>query len=232
MKHSMVAFVGESGAGKTTLSRIISGLIQPTAGEILIDGASQELRRLVGYVPQENYLFNGTIRDNLSLQTSTTSEANIWSALEKASALDFVWALPKKLETIVGERGIKLSGGERQRLAIARALIIEPEILVLDEATSFLDYKNENHIQNSISKLHGKITMIVIAHRFSTIRQADTIYVLEKGKIKDSGCWNSAKFREEHLLERSFVAGGHRHYGSESATVGKYSKHSRVETFV
>ena len=191
------ALVGVSGAGKTTLADVILGLLLPEAGRVLVDGqvltADQRLdwRRSAGYVPQEAFLFPGSVRDNLLWANPPADEAALWHALQQAAAADFVARLPQGLGTPVGERGMQISGGERQRLALARVLLRRPRLLVLDEATSHLDNESERAIQHALESLHGTLTVIVIAHRLSTIRQADQIVVLEQGRVVEQGDWAS-----------------------------------------
>ena len=195
--RSTVAVVGPSGSGKSTLADLIMGLVTPDDGTILIDGKplTGELiynwRSSIGYVPQENFLFNDTIRGNLLLVRPGASEEEIWDALRQAAADSFVASFPEGLETVVGDRGIRLSGGERQRIALARALLRKPTVLILDEATSSLDRENERRILDAIEGLHGELTMVIIAHRLSTIRRADSIVVLEQGRIVETGTWAS-----------------------------------------
>ncbi|MDQ0975356.1 ABC-type multidrug transport system fused ATPase/permease subunit [Neobacillus niacini] len=194
--NSMTAIVGPSGAGKSTLIDILMGLNRPEAGSVLIDGDTLTkqnllaLRYSISYVSQEPFLFNATIRDNLLLIKPNATEEQIKEALEFSAAAEFTSRLPKGIDTIVGDRGIKLSGGERQRLVIARAILRKPSILILDEATSALDTENESKIQEAIERLKGKMTIIVIAHRLSTIRNADKVIVLEQGKIIQQGQFN------------------------------------------
>ncbi len=207
----MTAIVGPSGAGKSTLIDLIMGLNQPEKGEILIDEDPLTidnllaLRRSISYVPQDPFLFNTTIRENLLLTRPSATEVELWEALKFASA-DFVKSLPKGLDTLIGDRGIRLSGGERQRVVMARAILRKPAILILDEATSALDTENERKIQESLERLKGKMTIIVIAHRLSTIRNADQVVVLDKGKIIQTGKFNQlAKDRSglfSHLLSK------------------------------
>lgn len=188
----LTAVVGKSGAGKSTLIDLLIGLNQPEKGEILIDGIPLSkdnllpLRRSISYVPQDPFLFNTTIRENLIIIQPDATEEEIWEALEFAAA-DFVRNLPQGLDTLVGDMGIRLSGGERQRLVLARAILRKPSVLVLDEATSALDIENETKIQESLEKLKGKMTIIVVAHRLSTIKNADQVVVLEKGEIIQRG---------------------------------------------
>jgi ATP-binding cassette subfamily C protein len=191
------AIVGPSGAGKSTMADLLMGLVTPTAGAITIDGAPltadalRSWRRQIGYVPQETLLFHDSVRANLLWANPGATEEDIWRALASAAADDFVRALPNGLETVLGDRGVLVSGGERQRLSLARALLRRPRILILDEATSSLDSENERRIQDAIDRLHEQITIVVITHRLSTIRNADRIHVLDHGRIVESGTWNS-----------------------------------------
>ncbi|MFC9414329.1 ABC transporter ATP-binding protein [Bacillus mobilis] len=194
--NSMTAIVGHSGAGKSTLIDVLMGLIQPEKGQVLIDGTPLitdnllSLRRAISYVPQDPFLFNASIRDNLLMIEPNASEEEIWDALSFAAAAEFVQTLPKGLDTLIGDRGVRLSGGERQRLVLARAILRKPSILVLDEATSALDTENEVKIQSAIERLKGTMTIVVIAHRLSTIRNADQVIVLGKGEIVQKGEFN------------------------------------------
>ncbi|WP_242310489.1 ABC transporter ATP-binding protein [Bacillus cereus group sp. BfR-BA-01331] len=194
--NSMTAIVGHSGAGKSTLIDVLMGLIQPEKGQVLIDGTPLtsenllSLRRAISYVPQDPFLFNASIRENLLMIEPNASEEQIWTALDFAAAAEFVRILPKGLDTLIGDRGVRLSGGERQRLVLARAILRQPSILVLDEATSALDTENEVKIQSAIEKLKGTMTIVVIAHRLSTIRNADQVIVLGKGEIVQKGEFN------------------------------------------
>ncbi|PHC81504.1 multidrug ABC transporter [Bacillus wiedmannii] len=194
--NSMTTIVGHSGAGKSTLIDVLMGLIQPEKGQVLIDGTPLttdnllSLRRAISYVPQDPFLFNASIRENLLMIEPNASEEQIWSALNFAAAAEFVQTLPKGLDTLIGDRGVRLSGGERQRLVLARAILRKPSILVLDEATSALDTENEVKIQSAIERLKGTMTIIVIAHRLSTIRNADQVIVLGKGEIVQKGEFN------------------------------------------
>lgn len=190
MKNSSVAFIGPSGAGKTTLADIILGLLEPQKGTVFCDETDIFERpigwhRIVGYIPQMIYLIDDTIRNNIlfGLSEEEVSEERIWKALEEAQLSDFVKGLEDGLETIVGERGVKLSGGQRQRIGIARALYNNPPILILDEATSALDNETETAVMESIDALHGSRTMIIIAHRLTTIRNCDFIYEIKDKKI-------------------------------------------------
>ncbi|WP_405045395.1 ABC transporter ATP-binding protein [Paenibacillus sp. TAB 01] len=185
----MTAIVGPSGAGKSTLVDILMGLLQPESGQVMIDGQPLtgrnllSLRRSIGYVPQDPLLFNGTIRDNLLMMEPHATEEELYEALHFAAAGEFVARLPQGLDTMIGDRGIRLSGGERQRLVLARAILRKPSILVLDEATSALDMENEAKIQEALDRLKGHMTLIIIAHRPSTIRNADQVITLEQGRL-------------------------------------------------
>ena len=187
--NAMTAIAGHSGAGKSSVADLMLGLLSPDKGQISIDEKIlsdtllQSWRKVVGYVPQESFLFHESIGENLLKAQPDANESQLWEALENASARAFVSKLPEGLDTIVGDRGVKLSGGERQRIALARALLRKPLLLLLDEATRSLDTENERHIQEALGKLQGKLTMVVIAHRFSTIENADHVVVLDQGKV-------------------------------------------------
>jgi ATP-binding cassette subfamily C protein len=194
---STIALVGRTGAGKSTLADLLLGLLLPDNGKILVDGIPLEgellarWRRSVGYVPQDNFLFNDTIRANLLWAYPDASEEDFREALSMAAADGFIAKLPDGLDTIVGERGLKLSGGERQRLGLARALLRRPTWLLLDEATSALDNETERIVQATIDRLRGHMTVVVIAHRLSTVRSADRIIVLDHGRLVQNGTWDS-----------------------------------------
>lgn len=187
-KGESVAFIGPSGAGKTTLADIIMGLLMPQCGSIEMDGNDifsmlQQWSKIIGYVPQSVFLIDDTVRSNVAfgLEKDEISDEKVWAALEEAQLKTFVEKLPKGLDTIVGERGVKFSGGQRQRIAIARALYENPEILVLDEATSALDNETETAVMESIDALQGSKTLIIVAHRLTTIRNCDRIYEIKDG---------------------------------------------------
>lgn len=188
-----VAFVGSSGSGKSTMLNLVLGFVRPTSGRILLDGRDmQELdlrtvRRSVSVVPQESVLFEGSIRENIAYGLDDVPEAQLRQALRDANAAEFVDTLPHGWDTVVGERGARLSGGQRQRLAIARALVRDPRILLLDEATSALDPESEELVKDALDRLMAGRTTLVVAHRLSTIRQADRIVVLERGRIVEAG---------------------------------------------
>lgn len=189
------AICGQSGAGKSTLADLLLGLLTPTSGQILIDGEPlcgdrlHDWRPSIGYVPQETFLFHDTVRANLQWAAPEAGEVELRAALRAAAAEAFVDQLPQGLDTMLGDRGIRLSGGERQRLALARALLCRPTLLILDEATSALDAQNEKLIQEAIERLQGDITLVIIAHRLSTVRQADQIVVLDHGRLAERGSW-------------------------------------------
>ena len=182
-----VALIGESGAGKTTLADMILGLLPPQEGSICVDGVNifsipKRWAQLVGYVPQAIFLIDDSIRANIAFGVKNVNDDDIWAALERAQLKDFVKGLSDGLDTITGERGIKLSGGQRQRIAIARALYNKPEILILDEATAALDSDTENAVMESIDALQGQVTLIIVAHRLTTIRNCDKIYEIKNGR--------------------------------------------------
>lgn len=188
-----VAFVGESGAGKSTLVNLAIGFRQPTGGSIRLDGRDlRELdlrtyRRQIGVVPQTTLLFNGSLRENVTYGLEKVSDDTLWKILADANLAEFVRSLPQQLDTPLGESGTRLSGGQRQRLAIARALVRDPHLVILDEATSALDTESERLVQEALVRLtHGRTTLIV-AHRFSTIRHAHRIVVLHRGQIVEQG---------------------------------------------
>jgi HlyB family type I secretion system ABC transporter len=188
-----IAFVGRSGSGKTTLAKLILGLYQPTTGSILIDGKDlttislQSLRSQVGVVDQDTFLFSGTVKHNIALAKPGAKQADIQRAAELAGANEFIDKMPMRYDTEIGEGGGMLSGGQRQRLAIARALLTNPRLLIFDEATSSLDTESERIIQDNLEKIRRNRSTIIIAHRLSTIQKADLILVLDKGILIESG---------------------------------------------
>lgn len=184
-----VALIGHSGSGKTTLADIIMGLYRPGHGSVKYKGQDiqsmpEEWCRLIGYIPQTVYLLDDTIKRNVAfgIDDAEVDEQMVWDALEQAQLKDFVKSLPGKLETLVGERGVRFSGGQRQRIAIARALYYNPAILVLDEATSALDAETEKAVMEAVDRFQGQKTLIIIAHRLTTIRNCETIYEIMDGK--------------------------------------------------
>ncbi|MFA7074984.1 MAG: ATP-binding cassette domain-containing protein, partial [Endomicrobiaceae bacterium] len=185
-----VAFIGQTGAGKTTIVDLILGLLLPTEGKIMVGDVEIHKNRKnwsakIGYVPQYIFLVDDSIRNNINFYNNSAviDDERTWKAAEQAQLKDFIESLPQGLDTIVGERGIRLSGGQRQRIGIARALYNKPELLVLDEATSSLDNETEKAVIGAIDNLYGKITMIVVAHRLTTIEKCDVIYKLNNGEI-------------------------------------------------
>lgn len=200
-KGKMIAFVGHSGAGKSTLVDTVMGFNEPTAGHIFVDDVPlQEFdvisyRQRIGYVPQESILFNTTIRDNLLWAQELATDDDIMSACCLANAHEFIREFPSGYDTLVGDRGVRLSGGQIQRIALARAILRDPEILILDEATSSLDSHSERLIQQSIEAIAKKTTIIAIAHRLSTIRSADYIYVLDRGRVAEEGSYAELMLR-------------------------------------
>ncbi len=190
---SIVALVGRSGAGKTTVTDLVARFHDPTQGRILVNGSDirdfrlRSYRDLLAIVQQDVFLFDGSVRDNIAYGRQDATDAEIEDAARRANALEFIVRLPEQFETFVGERGVKLSGGQQQRLAIARAILASPQILILDEATSNLDTESEQLIQSSMSALLAGRTTFVIAHRLSTVRRADLILLMEDGQIIERG---------------------------------------------
>lgn len=188
-KGASVALIGESGAGKSTVADIILGLFRPSDGAVYMDGINikdipKQWCKIIGYVPQSVYILDTSIRKNVAygVKEEEIDDELVWQALEQAQLKEFVEKLPKKLDTVLGERGVRFSGGQRQRIAIARALYYDPEILILDEATSALDNKTEEGIMEAIEFLKGKKTLIIVAHRLTTIKQCNYIYEIKDGQ--------------------------------------------------
>ncbi len=192
-KGTTLALVGASGAGKSTLADLLPRFYDPNHGQILIDGVDlkeievSSFRKRLGIVSQDTFLFNASVRENLAYGRADATEQLVEDALHRANAYDFVMELPQQLETLIGDRGVLLSGGQRQRLAIARALLQDPDILILDEATSALDTLSERLVQKAIDELSRDRTTLVIAHRLSTVQNADQIAVLDHGKVVETG---------------------------------------------
>lgn len=187
-KGESIGLIGPSGAGKTTLADIIMGLFEPQSGEVLVDGKNifaitHSWAQMIGYVPQTVYLIDDTLRNNIAfgIPESQINDILIWKALEQAHLSEYVHSLPKGLDTVVGERGVKFSGGQKQRVAIARALYNDPDILVFDEATSALDKDTETAVMESINALHNVKTLIIVAHRLTTISNCDIVYEINNG---------------------------------------------------
>jgi ATP-binding cassette subfamily B protein len=188
-----VALVGESGSGKSTLLKLLMGYYAPTEGRLLIDGTDARdvglgsRRQRIALVSQEPFVFNGTLRENVALGRPGASLEDVIRAVRAAGLEEFVTALPERYDTVIGERGANLSGGQRQRLAIARALLRNPDVLIFDEATSHLDTATERAIRDNLrTALAGK-TVVLVAHRLSTVRDADWIYVLHQGRVVEQG---------------------------------------------
>jgi ABC-type multidrug transport system fused ATPase/permease subunit len=188
-----LAIVGASGAGKTTIASLVLRFYDPQAGRISVEGVDlrdldpDEVRRRVALVPQDTFLFHASVRDNLRLTDPDADDAALARAAASADAATFIGSLPQGYDTVVGERGLRLSGGERQRIAIARALLKDSPILILDEATSNVDVESESEIQASLERLRRGRTTLVIAHRLSTVRDADRILVLDRGRVVEEG---------------------------------------------
>jgi ATP-binding cassette subfamily C protein len=203
----MLAVVGRSGAGKSTLVHALLGLIEPTVGSIRLgkhDLATTPLRgwrRTIGYVPQETILFHASIRDNLTLVNPTASEADIIAAARRAHALEFIEAWPDGFDTIIGDQGVKLSGGQRQRLGIARALMSDPVLLILDEAMSALDGESEAEVIGTLEELRGRMGILLVAHRLAAVRSADMICMFDQGRIVEAGSWDELMSRKTLLRD-------------------------------
>ena len=189
----VIGIVGRSGSGKSTISKLIQRLYIPEAGKILIDGIDIALadpawlRRQIGVVLQENFLFNATIRENISIHNPSASMEQIINMAKIAGAHEFILELPNAYDTMVGENGTGLSGGQKQRIAIARALLCNPRILIFDEATSALDYESESIIQKNLKHISKGRTLIIIAHRLSTLKDADRIMAIDRGSLIEFG---------------------------------------------
>lgn len=196
--RTTTAIIGASGAGKSTLADVLMGLIPPDSGSLKIDDQTVDTenylgwRRNVAYVPQDTFLFNDTIRNNLLWGYPEATETELAQALGHAAA-DFVFGLPEGIDTLVGDGGLRLSGGERQRIALARALLKRPSLLILDEATSALDMNNEAKVREAIEHLHGGLTVVIIGHRLATLEHADQVIVLDAGRVAAQGSWAAVR---------------------------------------
>jgi ATP-binding cassette subfamily C protein len=201
----MIGIVGGSGAGKSTLVHALLGLVSPSVGTITLGGddlACKSLntwRRKVGYVPQETILFHASIRDNLMLAKPDATAAEVELAARLAHAHDFIGSLPRGYDTLIGDQGVKLSGGQRQRLGIARALLVNPILLLLDEAMSALDGESEAELLNTLEELRKKMGILIVAHRLAAVRSADCICVIEAGRVVETGTWNELMARRTRL---------------------------------
>jgi ABC-type multidrug transport system fused ATPase/permease subunit len=202
-----IAFVGESGAGKSTLVDLLTLMLKPQSGTVAIDGVPHDevnlaaWRDQIGYVSQETVIFDDTVANNIHLWRGDIDEdpglrEQTIHAAERAYADAFIRDLPNGYQTVVGDRGVRLSGGQRQRLFVARELFKQPNLLLLDEATSDLDTASEQHIQNSVDALKGETTVIIIAHRLSTVKNADRVYVLDEGRVIEEGSYQELRARE------------------------------------
>ncbi|MEM6287898.1 MAG: ABC transporter ATP-binding protein [Bacteroidota bacterium] len=196
-KGASVGFIGPSGAGKTTVVDVILGLLTPDAGQVLVDDTDVQTRlatwqRKIGYIPQSIYLTDNTVRRNVAFgrEDDEISDDDVWRALDAAQLRETVEALPDGLDTVIGERGARLSGGQRQRVGIARALYHRPEVLIMDEATSALDNETERQFVDALERLQGDHTMLVIAHRLSTVRGCDTLFMLDQGRLVAEGSYD------------------------------------------
>jgi subfamily B ATP-binding cassette protein MsbA len=209
-KGEVVAIVGPSGAGKSTLVDLVPRFYDPTDGSIAIDGLDlrsvelKSLRELIGIVTQETILFNDTVRNNIAYGLDDCPIEKIIDAARAANAHNFIREMPNGYESVIGERGVKISGGERQRLALARAILKNPPILILDEATSALDTESEILVQEAIERLMAGRTSIVIAHRLSTVQHADRIVVLEGGRVVETGKHASLLRKRTGLYKKLF----------------------------
>ena len=204
--HETTAIIGPSGAGKSTLADMLMGLLAPEMGDIRIDGTLMDTnnrtswRSHVAYVPQDVFLFHDTIKNNLLWAAPDASQEELESALKK-SAAEFVFDLQDGLNTMVGDGGLRMSGGERQRIALARAMLLKPQLLILDEATSALDLENEKRIRDTLKKLQGDMTLVVIGHRLPTLRDADQVVVMNKGQVVSTGTWDEVRKNATRYLE-------------------------------
>lgn len=213
-RNKLIAIVGESGAGKSTVMDLLCGLYVPNTGKISIDGTDlcefnlSSWRRKIGIVTQDTMVFNASLRENLTFFNQGACKEDVKRALHIAHLNDVIADLPDGMDTLLGENGLRLSGGQKQRIALARALVGSPELLLLDEATSALDNESERYVQKALEKVAHTTTIVVIAHRLATIRRADVIYVMERGRIVESGTYDQlmerdGRFKELHVVEFS-----------------------------
>jgi ABC-type multidrug transport system fused ATPase/permease subunit len=210
----LVAIVGTTGSGKTTIVDLLLGIHEITGGEIKISGerpmdAIVKWPGGISYVPQDIMIVNGTIRDNVALgfDPANIDDAQVWEAIDSAQLGNYVRGLPLQLLSQVGERGTKLSGGQRQRLGIARALFTKPKLLVLDEATSALDAETEKQVAQAIAELHGNVTLIIIAHRLSTVQKADTVVYMENGTVLAEGNFDFVRESVQNFDQQAKLMG-------------------------
>ena len=213
--HYSIGFVGSSGAGKTSIVDVILGLLVPTRGEVLVDGKNirenlSSWQRKIGYIPQNIYLSDDTIQRNVAfgLDDGEINNDRVWSVLENAQLDKFIKGLPNKLDTVVGERGIRLSGGERQRIGIARALYHDPEVLVMDEGTASLDNETEQGVMQAVKNLSGKKTIIIIAHRLSTVKNCDLLYFIKDGTVTERGTYDEL-FEKSSAFKSMVMSAGY-----------------------
>ena len=207
-KNASVGFVGSSGAGKTTIVDVVLGLLTPTEGRVLVDGVDIQDRlsawqRKIGYIPQSIYLTDDSVRRNVAfgVDADEIDDAAVWAALDAAQLRELVESMEGGLDAIVGERGVRLSGGQRQRIGIARALYHDPEVIVMDEATSALDNRTERNFVEALERLQGERTLLIIAHRLSTVRNCDTLFMLEDGRLVAQGSYDELVARSDAFRE-------------------------------
>ena len=228
---SVIALVGRSGAGKTTVTDLVARFHDPTQGRILLNGMDirqlrlRTYRDLLAIVQQDVFLFDGSVRDNIAYGRHDATDEDVVDAARRANAHEFIQKLPEQYDTFIGERGVKLSGGQCQRLAIARAVLASPQILILDEATSNLDTESEQLIQAALASLLAGRTTFVIAHRLSTVRRADLILLMEEGRIIERGTHQElmrARGRYHSMVVRQMDSARHNEEALwEPATAGR-----------